>query len=202
MLKKSVLTTRFPPVEVTSFPMDHRKSGFTSTNGPGGVLQIGKHSNSLRTSKILLRAAKAILQVGRQDHRLRRQLPGVAPTMTPRKWLLSERIDRARDLLRTSNTHSRLWNRNIIDQPKLPSEKEASFVKTFKGDERLISRPFLPFCIAQHLMKRINPTSTWQSRVRHLLEHEFSDLDHLGLDLSSMGVDKHWKRRWPKLKNP
>ncbi|MFA1626349.1 hypothetical protein ACDY96_27500 [Rhizobium mongolense] len=29
LLKKSVLTTRFSPVEVTSFPMDHRKSGFT-----------------------------------------------------------------------------------------------------------------------------------------------------------------------------
>lgn len=98
--------------------------------------------------------------------------------------------------------HSRLWNRNIVDQPKLPSEKEASFVKAFKGDERLISRPFLLFCITQHLMKKINPTSTWQSRVRHLLENDFPDLAHIDLNLASMGVDTQWKRRWPKLKNP
>ncbi len=98
--------------------------------------------------------------------------------------------------------HSRLWNRNIVDQPKLPPDDEASFVKAFKGQERLISRPFLLFCIAQHLMKKINPTSTWQLRVRQLLEDEFPDLGHLDLNLASIGVDKHWKRRWPKYKKP
>ena len=98
--------------------------------------------------------------------------------------------------------HSRLWNRNIVDQPKLPTEKEAAFVKAFKGDNRLTSRPFLLFCITQHLMKRINPTSTWQFRVRHLLEDGFPRLDHVNLNLASMGVDKHWKRRWPKQKTP
>ncbi|MFA1626343.1 Abi family protein [Rhizobium mongolense] len=36
-------------------------------------------------------------------------------------------------LRNVSAHHSRLWNRNIIDQPKLPSEKEASFVKTSKA---------------------------------------------------------------------
>lgn len=94
--------------------------------------------------------------------------------------------------------HSRLWNRNVIDQPKLPPDNETNFAKHFRGNDRLISRPFLLLCITQHLIKRISPTSSWQSRVRRLLENEFPKLDHAHLDLGSIGVDKNWKRRWPK----
>lgn len=93
--------------------------------------------------------------------------------------------------------HSRLWNRNIVDRPKLPPENEADFVTAFKGKDRLIARPFLLFCITQHLMKKINPTSTWQARTRNLLEVEFPDLTHVGLDLASFGIDEQWKARWP-----
>ncbi|MEA3536465.1 Abi family protein [Rhizobium sp. CC-YZS058] len=91
--------------------------------------------------------------------------------------------------------HSRLWNRNVVDQPKLPSEKEVAFVSIFKGQERLIARPFLLFCILRHLMLVVNPTSSWPKRFVELM-HDFPDLRHVGLDLASMGAGENWLAHW------
>lgn len=100
--------------------------------------------------------------------------------------------------------HSRLWNRNIVDQPKLPPKEQVAFVADFEGNERLRARPYLLFCIAQQLMSVINPSSTWWDRVNKLLADEFPDLSHIGITLDSLGVDANWKdRKWAKaIKNP
>lgn len=39
--------------------------------------------------------------------------------------------------------HSRLWNRNIVDQPKLPSANELEWVKPFVDNEHMRARCFL-----------------------------------------------------------
>lgn len=93
--------------------------------------------------------------------------------------------------------HCRLWNSNIIDQPKLPSNDEVASLLPFKGQDRLIARPFLLMCIIQHLLIRINPSSTWWSKFGKLLNEDFPDLSHLNLSLDSMGVDANWKNRFP-----
>lgn len=83
--------------------------------------------------------------------------------------------------------HSRLWNRNIIDSPKLPSAEEVSWVEPFIGNKHCQTRVFLLLCISKHLLTTINPNTTWWERLNQLLS-EFPDLSHLELDLKSMGI--------------
>ena len=88
--------------------------------------------------------------------------------------------------------HSRLWNRNVVEKPKLPSADEVSWVAPFIEYDRLRTRPFLLFCMTKHLMDHINPTSTWWTRLTSLMQTEFPDMNNLGLDLNSMGVTEDW----------
>lgn len=89
--------------------------------------------------------------------------------------------------------HSRLWNRNIIDQPKLPKAGEVSWVDPFQGEAHLLARPFLLLCIAKHLLTIINPSSSWGQRLTVLLL-EFPDLQHVGLNLNGMGAVEGWEQ--------
>lgn len=91
--------------------------------------------------------------------------------------------------------HSRLWNRNIVDQPKLPPPGEVPGLDAFQSDAQRRARPFLLFCICQHLLQTINPRSTWGLRLKRLLEEEFPNLAHVGLTLHGMGVDEDWQSR-------
>lgn len=91
--------------------------------------------------------------------------------------------------------HSRLWNRNITDQPKLPTEKELPWVSVFESNTHAKARCFLLLCIIKHLLKVINPKSTWSTRLeKHLVS--FPNLDHLGLNLSGMGAPNNWEVFW------
>ena len=89
--------------------------------------------------------------------------------------------------------HSRLWNRNIVDQPKLPRAGEVSLIEPFRGKEHYLARPFLLLCIAKHLLDIINPGSSWGHRLTQLLL-EFPDLQHLDLNLTGMGVVQDWEQ--------
>ncbi len=91
--------------------------------------------------------------------------------------------------------HSRLWNRNVIDQPKLPPKDELPALAAFHNDPQLRARPFLLFCIAHHLLRVINPASQWGVRFRTLLIDGFPAIGHLGLNLHGMGVDPGWENR-------
>lgn len=97
--------------------------------------------------------------------------------------------------------HSRLWNRNIIDQPALPSSHEIAWVANFEGkgkeSERVRARPFLLFCIIKQLMDCINPKSTWWFRLTDLMITEFPNMDEIGLDINSMGVVDNWVGLFP-----
>ena len=91
--------------------------------------------------------------------------------------------------------HSRLWNRNIVDQPKLPSMAEVPWVAPFEKSAHARARCYLLLCMVKHLLQVINPTSSWPQRMKaHLLA--FPDLEHLGLNLASMGAAADWKTQW------
>lgn len=91
--------------------------------------------------------------------------------------------------------HSRLWNRNMSDQPKLPPEAEQPWVAEFHGNAHRLARCYLLLRICQHLLAQINPNSTWPERMRnHLLS--FPNLDHLGLNLFGMGAPENWQNDW------
>lgn len=88
--------------------------------------------------------------------------------------------------------HSRLWNRNITDQPRKPGAGEVPLFEHGWEDAHIQARPFLLLCIVQHLLTTINPSSTWWQRLTALL-NAFPDLTPVGIDLKGMGVIEDWE---------
>ncbi|MCY4044113.1 MAG: hypothetical protein OXE99_03410 [Cellvibrionales bacterium] len=81
------------------------------------------------------------------------------------------------------------------NQPKSPSKGDAPLFEAAWQHRHIQARPFLLFCMIQHLMTVINPQSSWWDRLTHHLMNELPDLQGLGLDLNSMGVIQgfeHW----------
>lgn len=89
--------------------------------------------------------------------------------------------------------HSRLWNRNIVIRPKLPPAEQVPALAAFEANEHAQTRAFLLLCICHHMIRTINPASTWGRRMKRLLDDEFPRLEHLGLDLWSLGADSSWR---------
>lgn len=91
--------------------------------------------------------------------------------------------------------HSRLWNRNIVEQPRLPTASEIPWVKPFESNDHARARCFMLLRITHHLMQSINPRSSWSERMKaHLLT--FPDVAHLGLNLAGMGAPTDWEAQW------
>ncbi len=91
--------------------------------------------------------------------------------------------------------HGRLWNRNIVDQPKLPPVVEVPWVAPFENDNHLRARCFLLLRITRHLLQVVNPNSSWPERMKTHLK-AFPDLDHLDLNLTGMGAPRDWEENW------
>lgn len=91
--------------------------------------------------------------------------------------------------------HSRLWNRNIVDQPRLPTTGEINWVTPFEADPHARARCFLQLCMTRHLLQIAHPQSTWPSRMKAHLQ-AFPDLAHLGLNLAGMGAPSGWEADW------
>lgn len=91
--------------------------------------------------------------------------------------------------------HSRLWNRNIVDQPKLPPSCEQAWITPFEADPHARARCFLLLKITRHMLSIVNPRSSWPDRMKaHLLA--FPDLSHLSLNLASIGAPSGWVAEW------
>lgn len=91
--------------------------------------------------------------------------------------------------------HSRLWNRNIVEQPRLPPASELPWVASFADSDHARARCFLLLHMTCHLLRAINPNSTWPQRMKsHLLA--FPELTHLGLNLTGMGAPVDWVALW------
>jgi len=88
--------------------------------------------------------------------------------------------------------HSRLWNRNVVDQAKLPAAADARDLAAFIGQPDLIARPFFYFCILQWLMREICPNSHWHVRFKeHLLS--FPEDSNQICSLAQMGCPPGWE---------
>lgn len=91
--------------------------------------------------------------------------------------------------------HSRLWNRNIVDQPRLPSATELAWVAPFETNPHARARCFLLLQITRHLLTVVNPRSRWPERMKAHLR-AFPDLTQVGLNLAGMGVPGNWEANW------
>lgn len=89
--------------------------------------------------------------------------------------------------------HSRLWNRNVIDQPKLPKQGEISWCDHYFGKKDLISKPFLLVNIVAHLMSIICPATEWHDRLIQLLG-EFPEIkSERKVSINDIGLQDGWK---------
>ena len=91
--------------------------------------------------------------------------------------------------------HSRLWKRNIVDQPRLPSEAEMPWVAGFERNSHALARCFLLLRILRQLLGVINPRSSWPDRMHEHLA-SFPELGHLGLNVAGMGAPMDWPATW------
>lgn len=92
--------------------------------------------------------------------------------------------------------HSRVWNRNVIDQPKLPAKDPTRWCDAFTGKADLIAKPFLLLAITRHLLQAPYPKSTWPARVAvHLVEFP-GQRSKRQLSVADMGAPAGWEQWW------
>ncbi len=87
--------------------------------------------------------------------------------------------------------HSRLWNRNLIDQPKLPKRGEILAFNPLIGNIHITSRVYIVLCILAHFMGYVCPRSSWQTRLVSLIQ-AFPKTPHV--DIKDMGFPKDWEQ--------
>ena len=89
--------------------------------------------------------------------------------------------------------HSRLWNRNIIDQPKLPAAGMVEWCDSYRGKNDLIAKPFLLFNIAGHMLWRICPSTGWHDRLKAHIK-DFPTISSVRqLSVADMGMPDGWE---------
>lgn len=103
-------------------------------------------------------------------------------------WLVS--LNYLRNL---SAHHSRLWNRNITDQPKLATKGKIAFCDVFIGKADLIAKPFLLFCIVGYLLNKVCPATQWHQRLKtHMSEFPAIKSSRV-LSIADMGTVNNWQ---------
>lgn len=93
--------------------------------------------------------------------------------------------------------HSRLWNRNLVAQPKLAKSGVMPDFDLCIGCIDVTSRVYIILCILAHFMAQICPRSTWAARVVDLIG-SFPKTDYF--DIAHMGFPVDWEshRFWKK----
>ena len=91
--------------------------------------------------------------------------------------------------------HSRLWNRNIVDQPKLPKAAEVPWVTHFLGKGHALARCYLLLCVTRHLIQVIYPRSSWSQRMKQQLQ-AFPQSQSIGSREARMGLHEGWEASW------
>lgn len=109
-----------------------------------------------------------------------------------RSWIVMESWLRCLNYIRNVVAHhSRLWNRNLIDQPKLPPAVEIAIFDTIRNNSHSTSRLYTPLCIIRHLMYLICPQSQWPIRLIELLK-TLSEIPFISA--ADMGFPNGWEQ--------
>jgi len=87
--------------------------------------------------------------------------------------------------------HSRLWNRNIIDQPKLPERGKMPAFEHAIGESATTSRVYIIFCILLHFMQQIYPNSSSPARLKEFIL-AFPVVPRLSI--ADMGFPDNWQQ--------
>lgn len=88
--------------------------------------------------------------------------------------------------------HSRLWNRNLVDQPKLAKKGTMPTFDLFIGKVQVTSRIYIVLCILSHFMQNISPRSTWRKRLVDLIR-SFPKTNYVSIN--DMGFPEYWEQQ-------
>ncbi|VXC81765.1 Abortive phage resistance protein [Pseudomonas sp. 8Z] len=92
--------------------------------------------------------------------------------------------------------HSRLWNRNVTDQPSLPGQGEVAWCDAFIGKADLIAKPFLLLAIARHMVRVVCPGTEWHVRLMQHLQNFPTLHSQHKLSITDMGTPADWESWW------
>ena len=87
--------------------------------------------------------------------------------------------------------HSRLWNKNLVDQPKLPAKGTMPDFDSLIGEPNISSRLFVVLCILLHFMRSVSPGSSWPMRLKELINN-FPQVPNLSV--ADMGFPSDWEQ--------
>lgn len=92
--------------------------------------------------------------------------------------------------------HSRVWNRNMVSEPRMPSSDDLAWCAQFVGKPDLLAKPFVYLEIVRHVMTVICPASRWSHRLTdHLLDFP-AQTSQRQLSIVDIGVPDGWEARW------
>lgn len=126
-----------------------------------------------------------------KDQRVLANRYGVNDWNTFQTWLRS--LNYLRNLCAH---HSRLWNRNVADQPSLAGTDTIAWCCSFIGKKDLIAKPFLLLAICRHMVKIVCPDTEWHKRLaNHILSFP-EQHSQRSLSIMDMGIPKGWGSWW------
>lgn len=92
--------------------------------------------------------------------------------------------------------HSRLWNRNVVAQPKLPALGQIQWCDAFAGQADLLAKPFLLLAICRHLVLRICPGTQWHQRLRTHIANFPAQQAVKPRTTADLGMPAGWESWW------
>ena len=92
--------------------------------------------------------------------------------------------------------HSRVWNRNMVSEPKMPSSGQPAWCVQFAGKPDLMAKPFVYLAIVRHMVEVICPGSQWHLRLAdHLLDFP-TQASQRKQSVAAMGAPDGWEAWW------
>lgn len=92
--------------------------------------------------------------------------------------------------------HSRVWNRNMVSEPKMPLASAPAWCAQFTGKRDLLAKPFVYLAIVRYMMEAICPRSGWPHRLaEHLLSFP-EQMSQRKLSIGAMGAPGDWEAWW------
>ncbi len=86
--------------------------------------------------------------------------------------------------------HNRIWNRNIVERPKLPKFDDIMSFNPILKNTEYHTRIYTIICILIHFVEHINPGSAWKHRVSQLIK---TFPESKAINISSMGFPENWE---------
>ena len=107
-------------------------------------------------------------------------------------WQVMESWLRSMNFVRNvAAHHSRLWNKNLVDQPRMPGQGEIPEFDPIIGKPDISSRLYVVLCILTYFMHRVSPNSSWPTRLRGMID-SFPTVPHLSV--ADMGFPPGWEK--------